>query len=179
MATRTSMVQLISLVRELINDRAEVDQNFLDEQIQSTLDGHRWRVSKVLLVGLPTYEDGEIKYYEWQSDEMYWESSVRLTDASNVILTPLVADPINGFWQFEVTQTGVYALGWVYDVYAAAADLLEMWLSKTSQLFDFSADGASYSLSQKSKGLSDLAAKYRAKQRVRMIPQVRHDCAAY
>jgi hypothetical protein len=62
-----------------------------------------------------------------------------------------------------------------YDVYGAAAELLEMWAAREKLNFDFSADGAQYRRSQKVEMLLQLAAQYRRRQRPRMIPQVRGD----
>ena len=64
-----------------------------------------------------------------------------------------------------------------YDVYGAAAELLEMWAAREKLNFDFSADGAQYQRSQKVEMLLTLAAQYRGHQQPRMIPQVRGDLA--
>lgn len=64
-----------------------------------------------------------------------------------------------------------------YDVYGAAAELLEMWAAREKLSFDFSADNAQYRRSQKVEMLLQLAAQYRRRQRPRTIPQVRGDLA--
>lgn len=62
-----------------------------------------------------------------------------------------------------------------YDVYAAAAELLEAWAARLKLAYDFSADGASYQRSQQREALLELAAKYRAQQRPQVALQVRGD----
>jgi hypothetical protein len=62
-----------------------------------------------------------------------------------------------------------------YDVYGAAAELLEMWAAREKLSFDFSADGAQYRRSQKVANLLDLAAQFRRRQQVQVIRQVRGD----
>ena len=62
-----------------------------------------------------------------------------------------------------------------YDVYATAADLLEMWAAREKLSFDFSADNAQYRRSQKVANLLDLAAQFRRRQQVQVIRQVRDD----
>lgn len=62
-----------------------------------------------------------------------------------------------------------------YDVYGAAAELLEAWSAREKLAFDFSADGASYYRSQKSKALLEQAKAYRAKARPLAALLVRGD----
>jgi hypothetical protein len=62
-----------------------------------------------------------------------------------------------------------------YDVYAAAADLLEMWASREKLSFDVTADGQTMHRSQKAATLLALAATYRRQQRPQVAMQVRSD----
>ncbi len=62
-----------------------------------------------------------------------------------------------------------------YDVYGAAAELLEMWAAREKLNFDFSADGAQYRRSQKVEMLLTLAAQYRGRQQPRTVQQIRGD----
>lgn len=61
------------------------------------------------------------------------------------------------------------------DVYAAAADLLEMWAAKEKLSFDFEADGQTFRRSQKSQSLLELAREYRRQQRPQQVGMVRSD----
>ncbi len=62
-----------------------------------------------------------------------------------------------------------------YDVYGAAADLLEMWAAKEKLSFDFEADGQTFRRSQKSQSLLELAREYRRQQRPQQVGMVRSD----
>lgn len=173
---RASMSQLISLVRDLIGDPAGPDQVFTDDQIERSLDVHRWEVRYVPLKPLGTVgSGGDLEYRDWYSDEKYWESDASLYDSSYSPLIPSQSDPLHGRWSFSSHQPAVLISGKVYDPYGAAADLLEMWAGKVSIEFDVSVDGASMSRSQKQKALRDLADQYRRQQRSIVLVQVRDD----
>lgn len=62
-----------------------------------------------------------------------------------------------------------------YDVYAAAADLLEMWVAREKLSFDVDADGQTMQRSQKVKALLELATQYRRQQRPTIATMVRDD----
>lgn len=172
---RTSMAKLIGLVRDLIGDPAGATQVFSDDQIERSLDIHRWEFRRLPLKPLPTEVAGRIEYRDWYSDEAYWEENAVLYDGSGTVLTPARADPLYGRWSFSEHQPIVLISGSVYDPYGAAADLLEMWAGKIALEFDVNVDGASMQRSQKRQALSDLAAKYRRQQRIVTAQQVRHD----
>ena len=55
--------------------------------------------------------------------------------------------------------------GKVYDVYAAAVDLLEAWQAKVALEYNFSAEGQSFQRSQKLAQLAALAETYRKRIR--------------
>lgn len=65
-----------------------------------------------------------------------------------------------------------------HDLYAAAADLLEMWAAREKLSFDVDADGARFKRSQKAAMLLELAQTYRRQQRPSIIQQVRNDVNA-
>lgn len=173
------MSQLISLVRSLIGDPAGADQVFTDDEIQRSLDVHRWEFRYLPLKPIPLVVSGNTEYREWYSEEGYWESDAVLYDASYNQLNPSSSDYLSGRWEFTTSQTSVLVKGKVYDPYGAAADLLEMWAGKVSLDFDFEADGASYKRSQKSDMLRKLADQYRRQQRIVTIEQVRSDVRPY
>ncbi|HEY9077425.1 MAG TPA: hypothetical protein VIO61_12915 [Anaerolineaceae bacterium] len=172
---RTSMANLISLVRDLIGDPAGAEQTFSDDQIERSLDIHRWEFRYLPLKPLNTIAPGNIEYRDWYSDEMYWESDAVLYDGAYTQLTPSSSDPLHGRWSFTAHQPEVRASGKVYDPYGAAADLLEMWAGKSALEFDVDADGASMKRSQKQQALRDLATVYRRQQRIITAQQVRYD----
>jgi hypothetical protein len=169
------MAQLISLVRDLIGDPAGDDQIFTDDQIERSMDVHRWEYRYWPLKPLPTVVSGEVGYFDWYSQEFYWESDVSLYDGSYNPITPSSSDPLYGRWVFSSPQITVLVSGKIYDPYGAAADLLEMWASKVGLDFDVNFDGASMSRSQKRRALQELAAEYRKQQRIVFLTQERSD----
>lgn len=169
------MAQLISLVRDLIGDPAGTDQVFTDDQIERSLDVHRWEFRYLPLKPLGTVISGSTEYRDWYSDEQYWESDAVLYSGSYAQLTPSSSDPLHGRWSFSVHQPAVLVSGRIYDPYGAAADLLEMWVGKVALEFDVSADGTNMSRSQKQQALRTLAAEYRRQQRIIIGQQVRND----
>ena len=60
--------------------------------------------------------------------------------------------------------------GYVYDMHAAAADVLEAWAAAVSQHYDVSADGQSMSRSQKQAQLLKLAEWHRARELIGSVP---------
>lgn len=172
---RPSMAQLINLVRDLIGDPAGAKQVFTDDQIERSLDVHRWEFRYLPLKALVTVTSGNTEYLDWYSEEQYWEDDVVLHDTDYNTLTPSSSDPMHGRWTFSVHQPFVLISGKVYDPYGAAADLLEMWAGKVALDFDVSLDGASMQRSQKQKALRDLAEHYRRQQRIIHGRQVRND----
>jgi len=172
---RTSMAQLISLVRDLIGDPAGAEQTFSDDQIERSLDVHRWEFRYLPLKPLNTVIGGSTEYRDWYSAEQYWEGDAVLCDGAYTRLTPASSDALHGRWSFAAHQPTVLASGNVYDPYGAAADLLEMWAGKVALEFDVDADGASLKRNQKQQALKDLAAQYRRQQRIIISQQVRYD----
>lgn len=169
------MTSLISLTRDLIGDPAGADAQFTDDQIERSLDIHRWEFRYLPLRPLPTVTAGGAEYRDWRSEEQYWESDAALYDGAYSALTPSDSDPLHGRWSFSAHQTAALVSGKVYDPYGAAADLLEMWAAQTATEFDVDADGARMSRSQKSNALRAIAEQYRVMQRIVIGKQVRDD----
>jgi hypothetical protein len=175
MTARATMSDLISLVRDLIGDPAGTSQTFTDDQIQRSLDIHRWVMEYVPLDPVSTIESGDVNYYTWVHKEGYWESDAELYDGNYNELTPTSSDPMIGTWTFSDAQTSVLVKGKVYDPYGAAADLLEMWAGKAAIEFDVDMDGARMNRSQKYQALKNLADTYRKQQKVLIGRQLRND----
>jgi len=169
------MIQLISLVRDLIGDPAGAEQTFSEDQIERSLDTHRWEIRYLPLKALPIVVNGVTEYRDWYSDEVYWENDATLYDSTYTQLTPSSADPLHGRWSFSVHQAAVLISGKVYDLYGATADLLEMWAGWVALEFDVDADGTGMKRSQKQQALRALAAEYRKQQRIVIAQQVRND----
>ena len=158
---RAAMASIITLVRGLINDPAGASQQFTDEAIEDQLDLAREYHHISALTALPEPAGTQLKF---KSEHRYWESDVSLSDPAGTVLSPTSSDPISGYFVFGSTQTGVYATGFTYDVYAASAELLSLWAGRIEQdILKFSADGSSYEFSGFREAKLRLAAQYMAR----------------
>ena len=155
------MASIITLVRGLINDPAGASQQFTDDAIEDRLDLTRTYRLKEELTALAEPAGTQLKF---QSAYRYWESDLSLTNPAGTVLSPTSSDPISGYFVFGSTQSAVYATGFTYDVYAAAAELLTLWAGRIEQdVLKFSADGSSYEFSGVRDAKLRLAAQYRAR----------------
>lgn len=174
---RTTMIQLIALVRGLINDPVGAEMTYQDGDIQSQLDIYRTWNALAALTPLPA-ADGSQK--QWQSDTKYWQNDVSLTDADKNELTPTVSDCIGGLFVFADSLDSVFATGWTYDPYASAAELLIMWAGRLEgEISKFSSDGSSYEFVSQAQSKLSLAATYRGRSirygGIRTVQMVRDD----
>lgn len=179
MAVRASMAELITRVRLLINDPAGTGQALQDQSIQDVLDVHQTTVRYRRLRAQETVAPGgAVTYHDYYADVGDWEADEQLVDCSYNVLTPTASDRLTGHWTFTANQLPPVCIsGKTYDVYAAAADLLEVWAAKLKTAYDFTADGASFSRSQQVAALLQLATDYRRRQRSVTALQVRGDIA--
>jgi hypothetical protein len=179
MAVRTSMAAIISRVRELIGDAAGADQVFTDQQIQDTLDTRRRRTDAQYLSPVSSVAaGGGVSYLTYIAPTGYWEDDVLLQDGSYEFLAASVdtADLLTGQWVFTATQAPpVMITGKTYDIYAAAADVLEMWLAKIKLDYDFLSSGRTFKRSQQIEGLSGLIRTYRGRSWVTTSHMIRTD----
>ena len=200
MAVRSSMSALIATTRQLIGD-VSTPQDFQDQDVQDVLDGRRAEVRYELMTPMPDIQPGQngsfVASFVWasyQSEFQYWESDVVIQgmNTSNnqpwVVLTPVTFEYIPGKWTFAVTLPQiatppgqwppVYATGKAYDIYGAAADLLERRIALRSfTTFDFIADGRSVRLSQIIGTWERLRDRYITKSWNRVLEVIRTDLA--
>lgn len=165
---RASLADLITRLRLLVNDPAGGTQAFTDDQLEDVLDARRADVRHLELDAAETRDPGAgVTYLDYHARVGDWESDAVLEDATGAALVPATSDYLVGHWTFAASQTPpVYLTGKTFDLYAAAADLLEMWAAKLALSgFDFSADGATYHLSQRQAALERQAALYRTRAR--------------
>lgn len=200
MAVRSSMQQLLDTTRQMIGD-VSAPQDFTDQDVQDVCDAHRAEVRYELLTPMPDIQPGQngslVAQFVWasyQSEFQYWEADVVVqgmqtsNDQPWVLLTPASFEYINGKWTFAVTLPNiatppaqwppVYATGKAYDLYAAAAELLERRIALRSfTMFDFTADGRSMRLSQVLDRWEKLRLSYIAKSWNRVVEIIRTDLA--
>lgn len=174
--TRTSMATLIARVRLLINDTAGASQQFSDDDIQSVMDVSRQDVYNGPLEAKPTYTGTTIQYLDYFASLGDWEDDVVLKQFLTVTVTPSLSENIVGHWQFaQTTLPSVFITGKTYDVYRAAADLLERWAARWTLSYDVNVDGQGLKRSQAAIALRDLAKQYRMQQRAFAINVSRSD----
>lgn len=171
---RAAMGDIINFVERLVNDSGNAI--WLADEIEATLDQNRIRVNQEKLVAEPTRSASDVEYLAYSSPYQYWESDVVLESANYATLTPDTSYPLLGRWEFDAEPDWpVYVTGYTYDVYAAAADLLEERALQLATQYDFSADGGQFMRSQQRKGYLEMAAKYRGLQRPKVVRQIRDD----
>ena len=168
MVARSSMSDLIKVVRRKSGDLAGANQVFDDSDIQDTLDRRR---RDVRYGGLDVAEtiapNGAITYTSFHdpSGYGYWESDAFLSDGSWQTITPDSANLVAGIWSFDpgLTNPSVFVTGQQYDVNAAAADLLDEWLSRVKREWSFSSAGRSYQRGEQIEAFTQAIERYRSR----------------
>jgi len=194
MPVRSTMTALIARVSLMIGD--PTNAQFTTQNVQDYLDLNRDDVRYESLAIAPsivntasTGNQASTIFADYYSSFGYWEDDVVLQGYFNgaawVVLTPVASENLVGHWAFETnvftsgTVPGqlppVFATGKVYDVYAAAADLLEIWAATYTASYDVSVDGQSLRRSQLMPNKLALAAKYRQMARPKIAKMVRAD----
>jgi len=159
-----------------VNDPSSTTQIFADQDVQDVLDATRTDVYNQSLTPQATFVNGSILYLDYFATRGDWEDGAVFKQALTLAVTPSLAEPIAGHWQFAVTTLPpVYITGKNYDVYRAAADLLERWSARVALNFDFTSDNQTFRRSQAATALQQLARTYRAKQRPVSISARRGD----
>lgn len=197
MAVRTSMTDLIALVRQMINDQGQTPQ-FTGQDVQNRLDAHRDDIRYELLKEAPsivnaasTNNQAQWVYADYHSRYQWWEADVTLQgDLSGnfwKVITPAASDYITGYFQFQLTPfvngtspgqlPPVYATGKIFDPYAAAADLLEFWAAKVVLEYDVVVGGQTFKRSQGVDALQKLAKAYRMQAKPKIVKMRRDDIA--
>ena len=198
MAVRATMSEMIALTRLLIADPSSASQQFTDQQVQDRLDEARDDVRYEQLEMAPSIVNaastGNVAqtifadYYSAYGD---WEADVvlqgYLSGAFWKVLTPvsmeLLIDGAHFVFETSVFTSGtvpgqlppVYATGKVYDVYSAAAVLLQMWAAQLASAYDFSSDSQSFKRSQLLPMKLKMAAEYRCSAKPRRATMNRTD----
>lgn len=176
MAVRSTMASLIYRVRGLINDPAGTSQIFDDQTIQDVLDFGRQDIVNEVMIPKPTFTGASIQFLNYYTHVGDWEDDIVFKQYLVNIVTPATLEPIAGHIVFAATTLPpIYATGKFFDIYRAAADLLERQAAQWSLSFDFSADGQSFKRSQAAMALQKLANTYRMQQRPRTIEVTRTD----
>lgn len=198
MAVRSTMAALITKVRSLINDPSSGTPVFADQDVQDQLDATRLDIRYELLTAAPTLlnaastnNQAGVIWADYYSRFQWWEDDLVLqgvnisTSQAWVVLTPVSSENFYGHWTFEAniftagTVPGqyppVFATGKSFDIWRAAADLLEMWAAQYAASYDFTADGQNFRRSQIVAAKMKLAEIYRRKARATTVTVQRRD----
>lgn len=187
MSYRATCSGLVSRLRDLIGDPAVPTGGekpvWTNDQLQSALDRRRQVVRYLSLRPERTrLPGGSVVYLDYYAECGDWEADAKLYDAASNELTPETKDLETGHWTFAAdTLRPVYLVGKTYDLYAAAADVLEKWAAKVKLDFTFSpgAGGGQFAEAQKHQMILATAAGYRAQQRIEVASLTRSDVNAY
>ena len=179
MAIRAGMTNLVTRTQRLINDVSEA--TWTEEQVQEYLDQNRMRANQMALQAEPTRGPSATTYTTFYAPYGNWEESVTLVDSGYNSVTADSLDYANGIFAFNSSQDNrpIMITGWYYDLYGAAADILEEKLSSNSDNYDFGADGGSYKRSQIGDKVKETVAHYRSLQWSRTVSLVRSDVNIY
>lgn len=176
MAFRNSMAALVTRVRLLINDTDTTCQQFADEEIQQVLDASRLDLRYVPLRPAASYLNGSLVFLDYYAPYGDWEDDATFWQVLATQVTPSASEPIAGHWQFaESTLPPVSIIGKSYDIYHAAADLLERQAARWVLKYNMNVDGQSLQRSQAATALQALARTYRLQQRPQSMEVTRTD----
>jgi hypothetical protein len=182
------MSDLISRVRLLIADPAGASQLFTDQQVQDKLDEVRTDVWQALLTPRITFTNpGGMQYNDYYyipggnpraRPLGFFEANETLIWGDFTTLSPVTSDEVVGHWTFNNQLPPVMIRGRHFDVYRAAADLLDYKIGALAATsIDFTSDGQSFHLSQQLAWLEKMRVEYRSKQQARSQQTQRLDSA--
>jgi hypothetical protein len=173
------MTALIARIRILINDAAGASQIFSDDEIEDVLDESRVDVVNEALTPTITYSTTSMDYLNYYSKRGGgWETDYTIKQNLTTTVTPSSDELIAGKFVFSSsTDPALFITGKIYDVYRAAADLLERWSAKYALSYDINVNGQTLHRSQAIKALMELAKRYRAQQRPSTTTLCRSDLA--
>lgn len=165
MAVRTSMSELITHLRLLIDDPSGATALFTDQQLQDVLDQNSTLAMYEQLTPLHSIASGGVvEYKKFNAEHIYWETDTIITDADYDTLTATSVDYKAGLWTFATAQElPILVYGNWYDMMSAAADGWDLKAAIYAGRFDFSADGGTYSQSKQYDQALAIAKQFRAK----------------
>lgn len=176
MAVRSTMSELIARVRTLINDPSGSSQTFDDQTIQDVMDESRADIKNEVMIPKPTFTGSTIQFVDYYTHLGGWENDYVIKQYLVTAVTPATSEPIAGHWTFSTsTLPPLYISGKTFDVYRAAADLLERMAAQWALRYNITVDGQNLQRSQASAMLLNLAQTHRQKQRAHTLHVTRTD----
>jgi len=182
----------------MITDPAGENQQFTDDDIQSALDSYRddiryepLQIAPSIVNNANTGNEADTIFADFYSRYGWWESDVTLQAYNDgkawVVVTPVAVELMvdQAHFQFETdvfasgTAPGqlppIFATGKVFDRFAAAASLLEMWASSMACAYDITVNGQSLHRSQMSQLKFTLANRYWMQAKPKVVKMNRSD----
>ena len=171
MTARASMSDLITKTRTLIADTGgTATQHFTDDDVLSNLDTYQELVMFERMDVTPTLVANNTLQYKNYFSRKYFEGTTggTVTIIQNQwygTITPTTTDFINGRYTWSTDQYPYvyYITGKRYDIYAAAADLADLWVASMKSVVDFGAGNSNFTMSQQITNLVNLAISLRGK----------------
>lgn len=161
MAVRATLAALISRVRDLVGDPVTGTPQWTDDEIQATLDRHRARWLQHELTG--TFDlSGQWLYYQVGFGN--FEADAQLLGGNLAVINPNLydIDLLSGTVTFHANNVPpVFITGWTFDIYGAAADLLEQDRASNRNVVDWMAEGVRVASGDKVKNAQVLIDDYR------------------
>jgi hypothetical protein len=165
----TTLDALVDRVRRLIGDPAGPDQHFDRDEIEETMNRYRYDAVRYPLhyVLAPSGSGAERVY----TTLGWWAADTILKTGAGTVVTPNTIDAMSGSWSFTAPQIyPLYATGRTFDLYAAAADLLESWSAILSREHSVQIGDIKLERGQKRASLMELAKLYQGKRRITSAP---------
>lgn len=166
MAARSGMADIITFVREKVNDKGS--DIWTDDQIQAACDVYRCEHRYASLTPVESRAaGGAIEYLNYDGPS-YLESDATIYDGQYGALTANSVDYFQSRFTFTAdTNQPVYLLGWEHDPYAAAAELLEeLAATKADSLQSFSGANGSFAYAGKAAGLRKQVDRYKRMSKI-------------
>ena len=172
---RSGMYDLILRVRNLTDTAGTAGTAiWTDEEIEDTLDDHKYRVHREELEREKTYLTNTTyeyrvfhsRYRDYEQGTAYFQVADSAGSA-RVLATDYTADYQRGVVTTVTDQAGttLYLTGWSYDLNGAAADLWRMRAGKVSSYYSVDMDGHRLSRSDWFKHCSEMAEMYDRRSR--------------
>lgn len=173
-----SISYIVDRVATLIGDADH--ERFSAVDIEDALTQRREEMRYAKCTPLPTRASGGTLTYVTYTAPFnwgWWDDSATIVDYNYDALTPATSDWRVGRWTFSTEPTRpVYITGYTYDVYAAAADVLENRAAQVAEdIQSFSVAHGSFTYANKRRGPLEMANEFRKKQRPSVATVYRTD----
>lgn len=181
---RPALLPLIRRVRSLLGEQDEdayACSFWSDDAIADALDARALYFDRLPLARA---SQRDLTYFWclqgaddliWLSGHKNWDEATRIVDVTSQSVQPSHQDLLAGKWAFPSSVLRPFVVGFSYDLYGTAADLLLTKAAAKAARFDVFSEGQRLFRSQESKTLTDLAAQYRKKARPMSAVATRSD----